>query len=65
MATAPQMSRGDLKAKFRMTAAGESVLRKETDSVTLNGIDVWLGGVHLSVRSKIWRWDDATASLTL
>jgi hypothetical protein len=53
------------KAEFRTTANGESVLGNEADFVTLNGIDLWLGGVHLSGRSNIWRWDDETASLTL
>ncbi|HEV2829128.1 MAG TPA: hypothetical protein VGW76_16140 [Pyrinomonadaceae bacterium] len=53
------------KAKFRLTAAGESVLRNEADFVTLNGIDLWLGGVHLSGKTNIWRWDHETTSLNV
>lgn len=53
------------KAKFRLTVVGESVLRSEADFVNVNGIDLWLGGVHLSGKTNIWRWDRETASLTL
>ena len=53
------------KAKFRLTPAGESVLRNEADFVTLNSIDLWLGGVHLSGRTNIWRWDNESQSLIL
>jgi len=53
------------KAKFRLTAAGESVLRNEADFVTLNVIDLWLGGVHLSAKTNIWRWDNDSQSLIL
>jgi hypothetical protein len=51
------------KAKLRLTAAGESVLRNEADFVTLNGIDLWLGGVHLSGKTNIWRWDKESETL--
>jgi hypothetical protein len=44
-------------AAFQITAAGQSVLRGATDSVQLNGIDLWLGGVHLS-KENLWRWDE-------
>jgi hypothetical protein len=53
------------KAKFRLTAAGKCVLRNEADFVTLNGIDLWLGGVHLSGTKNIWRWDRESESLNL
>jgi hypothetical protein len=53
------------KAKFHLTPAGKSVLRSEADFVTLNGIDLWLGGVHLSGTTNIWRWDKDSQSLIL
>ena len=43
---------------FEITAKGKSVLRGEADYVSLNGIDAWLGGVHLT-DSNLWRWDEA------
>ena len=30
---------------------------------TLNGIDRWIGGVHLRGRHLPWRWDDGTETL--
>lgn len=46
-----------------ITDAGKAVLRGTTDSVKLNGIDEWLGGVHLVGKINIWRWDDVTEKL--
>jgi hypothetical protein len=43
--------------RFAMTAKGESVRRWNNDFVALNGIETWLGGVHLSGREAAWRWD--------
>lgn len=45
-----------------LTADGEAVLGGRADHVTLNGIDRWLGGVHLTTRS-VWRWDDKAGVL--
>jgi hypothetical protein len=41
-----------------LTEAGRDVIEGRENAVTLNGIDRWLGGVHL-VAEKIspWRWD--------
>ncbi len=49
-----------LDEEVSLTAAGESVLRGEADRIVLNGIDRWLGGVHLDGRD-VWRWDGKTA----
>jgi hypothetical protein len=46
------------KTRFDITAEGESVLRNEADFVEMNGVDRWLGGIHLSA-ANIWRWDEA------
>ena len=51
------------KAKFRMTPAGVAVLNNEVDFVTLNGIEQWLGGVHLEASGRRWRWDEDSRRL--
>ncbi|MCM3870822.1 MAG: hypothetical protein ND895_09040 [Pyrinomonadaceae bacterium] len=43
---------------FDITEAGAAVLDRQADFVELNGIDTWLGGVHLQGKSDLWRWDD-------
>lgn len=53
-----------LKTKFELTELGNSVLRGEADFVTLNGIDLWLGGTHLHDRTNVWRWDDQNHALS-
>ncbi len=50
---------------FAITVAGRSVLSGAADRVTLNGIDEWLGGVHLQGRANIWRWDETQAELVI
>ena len=45
------------KTSFEVTPSGQAVLKGEADFVELNGIDVWLGGVHLS-GSNLWRWEE-------
>jgi hypothetical protein len=42
---------------LRLTAAGRSVLHARQDNLELNGIDRWLGGVHLIAPDRIWRWN--------
>jgi hypothetical protein len=32
--------------------------------VALNGIDRWVGGVHLRGPEVPWRWDEGTESIT-
>ncbi|HEX2202389.1 MAG TPA: DUF1835 domain-containing protein [Longimicrobium sp.] len=41
-----------------LTDAGRAVLEGREDRVRLNGIDRWLGGVHLKGREIAWRWDE-------
>jgi hypothetical protein len=45
-------------ARFEITELGESVLRGEADFLAVNGIDIWLGGVHLDGVKSLWRWDN-------
>jgi len=49
--------------RYALTDAGRAVLAGEADAVRLNGIDRWLGGVHLSGPEAAWRWDPAVRSL--
>ena len=51
------------RVAFEITDVGERVLRGDADFVELNGIDLWLGGVHLSDNKPTWRWDDQSARI--
>ena len=42
---------------------GRAALAGEADHVALNGIDRWIGGVHLSGPEAAWRWDEGTESV--
>ena len=48
---------------FAITDTGRNVLSGAADCVTLNGINEWLGGVHLQGHANIWRWDEAHGKL--
>ena len=36
------------------------MLAGDADHVDLNGVDRWIGGVHLRGHTVDWRWDEAT-----
>jgi hypothetical protein len=44
----------DMSGPVAMTSAGRAVLAGRADAIALNGIDRWLGGVHLTPGS-LWR----------
>jgi len=44
-------------AAFELTETGRAVVAGERDFVEINGIDLWLGGVHL-LDGLVWRWDE-------
>lgn len=46
--------------RVELTALGEAVLANQTDWIETNGLDKWIGGVHLR-RGNIWRWDGEKA----
>lgn len=46
-----------------LTRAGRRVLHGQDDHVLLNGVDRWIGGVHLQGRDVPWRWHDSTESI--
>ena len=44
---------------MHLTATGEQVVRGELNLVTVNGIDEWVGGVHLDSRTgQVWFYED-------
>ncbi|HYJ86065.1 MAG TPA: hypothetical protein VEW46_08430 [Pyrinomonadaceae bacterium] len=50
-------------ATFEITNVGRRVLKSEADFVELNGIELWLGGVHLSGNKPTWRWDEGSGRI--
>ena len=50
---------GAMERTVALTDAGRAVLEGREDRVRLNGIDRWLGGVHLQGSEAAWRWDVA------
>jgi hypothetical protein len=46
-----------------LTRAGARVLASQADQIALNGIDRWIGGVHLEGHHAPWRWNDGTETL--
>lgn len=51
------------ESTFTLTDTGRLVLDGNADFVHLNGIDTWLGGVHLQGSTAAWRWDEAAGRL--
>jgi hypothetical protein len=47
-----------------LTDAGREVLSGRADHVALNGVDRWIGGVHLSGRDVPWRFDEGTETVS-
>jgi hypothetical protein len=47
----------------RPTGTGARVLAGQADQIALNGIDRWIGGVHLHGHHVPWRWDDGTEAI--
>ncbi|MBA2687692.1 MAG: DUF1835 domain-containing protein [Gemmatimonadaceae bacterium] len=48
--------------KIAITEMGEKVIGGQADHFALNGIDRWIGGVHLT-REIAWRWDPGQRTL--
>jgi hypothetical protein len=49
--------------QVEITPFGRDVLDGKADHVRANGIDRWLGGVHLQGDQAVWRWDTGTRRL--
>ena len=52
----PLIQRSPHDGPLLITDNGLRVLRGELDDVALNGIDQWIGGVHLTPEN-VWRWN--------
>lgn len=50
-------------SEVKLTDAGRRVLEARNDHVKLNGVNRWLGGVHLSGHEAHWRWDEESGQL--
>jgi len=61
-ALAPVSGRDALQLRFRLTPAGQEVLEGKRDAIATNGIDTWIGGVHLT-GENLWRWNAGTRRL--
>ena len=49
--------------RLTVTAAGDRVLAGADDHVRLNGVDRWIGGVHLAGDEARWRWHEGTEAI--
>lgn len=47
-----------------LTENGRKVLEGSADRVALQGLERWIGGVHLEAPGSIWRWDRSKLQLT-
>ena len=52
-----------LLSSFEITDFGKAVLDGNQDFVIRNGIDYWLGGVHLEGDEAGWRWEEDAEEL--
>jgi hypothetical protein len=48
--------------RIEATAEAGKVVDGELDWIAINGIDKWLGGVHITA-GNLWRWDPARQEL--
>ena len=52
-----------LRSILELTDVGRRVLAGKADHVALNGVDRWIGGVHLEGKEVRWRWDRLAQSV--
>ena len=50
--------------RLHLGDAGRRVLAGTADHIRLNGVDRWIGGVHLDGHEVRWRWDEGTETVT-
>jgi hypothetical protein len=46
------------RSRIALTDFGRRVLKGQADAIAFNGIDRWIGGVHLEGHRCPWRWSD-------
>ena len=49
---------------LKLSAFGEGVLSGRDDAVKINGVDRWIGGVHLQGRESPWRWNERSCTIS-
>jgi len=52
-------------SSFEITEDGRAALAGAEDFVARNGIDLWLGGIHLHGQEAAWRWDEDSQQLLI
>ena len=52
-----------LVSQVVLTDVGHRVLSGKADHILLNGIDRWVGGVHLYGGDTAWRWDEGLSRI--
>jgi len=50
-------------SNLELTPMGRRVVAGKADHVALNGVDRWIGGVHLEGKEVHWRWDRRARSV--
>jgi len=61
--TCPHPLVEEIGGKYRVTQTGREVQSGRADHIRLNGINRWLGGVHLEGSEARWRWSEAKRRL--
>jgi hypothetical protein len=54
---------GIFLSSFEITERGQAAIAGAEDFVARNGIDLWLGGLHLQGQESAWRWDEESRQL--
>ena len=57
VAPEPDLTTEFASQAYEVTDVGHDVLAARADHAELNGIDRWIGGVHLTGHRPAWRWD--------
>jgi len=60
----PELTEEFAAQRYAVTDVGRDVLAARADHAELNGIDRWLGGVHLEGRRPAWRWDPVAGEVS-
>jgi hypothetical protein len=63
LVTSPAGQPVDRTTRVELSEEGRQVLAGRADHVELNGIDRWIGGVHLAGDQSPWRWDEGTETI--
>ena len=57
VAPSPEITSEFASQSYTVTDVGHDVLAARADHAELNGVDRWIGGVHLQGYRPAWRWD--------